>query len=172
MMNDVMFFWGGWEPVLRILVVTTLGYVWLVILVAGSGQRTLSSMRPFDFVITVTLGSAFGRVITATEVSLFEAVVAFAVLVALQWLFAVARSRGLRVTRLFDVEPALLYHRGETFERAMRRHRIAQPDLLGAVRKHGMGSLSEVEAIVLEKNGELAVIRRADVGEGEALPAD
>jgi uncharacterized membrane protein YcaP (DUF421 family) len=171
-MHDVMFFWGGWEPLLRILLVTTLGYIWLVVLVAGTGQRTLSDMTPFDFVITVTLGSAFGRVITATEVAVSEVLLAFAVLISLQWLLAIARSHGYRVTRLFDAEPALLYHRGEVVDQAMRRHRMSRTDLLGAARKHGMGSLTEVEAIVLESNGDLAVIGRGQAGDGEAIPSD
>ncbi|MGY6501477.1 MAG: DUF421 domain-containing protein [Acidimicrobiales bacterium] len=169
-MPDVMFLWDGWEPLLRILLVTTLGYVWLVLLVTRSGQRTLSDMTPFDFVITVTLGSAFGRVITATEVSLSEVVLAFAVLVALQWIFALARDRGFRITRLLHAEPALLYHRGEILEAAMRRHRIGEDDLLGAARKNGRGSLAEVDAIVLESNGDFAVIGTANAGDSSALP--
>ena len=171
-MNDVMFFWGGWDPLLRILVVTTLGYIWLVVLVVGTGQRTLSDMTPFDFVITVTLGSAFGRVITATEVAVSEVVLAFAVLMVLQWVLAYARGRGFRITQLFDAQPALLYHRGETVERAMRRHRLGRADLLGAARKQGMGSLADVEAIVLESNGNLSVIGREQVGDGETIPID
>lgn len=169
-MSDVMFLWGGWEPLLRILLVTTLGYLWLVLLVTRSGQRTLSDMTPFDFVITVTLGSAFGRVITAHEVAVPEVIVAFAVLVALQWAFAIARDRGFRVTRILHAEPTLLYHRGEILETAMHRHRIRPDDLLGAARKSGIGSLDDVEAIVLESNGDFAVIGVASAGDGSALP--
>jgi ribose/xylose/arabinose/galactoside ABC-type transport system permease subunit len=44
---------------------------------------TVSRMTPFDFVITVTLGSAFGRVLTAQEVALVEVFVAFGLLVVL-----------------------------------------------------------------------------------------
>lgn len=169
-MNDVMFFWAGWEPVLRVVVVTTLGYVWLVFVVANSGQRSLADMTPFDFVITVTLGSAFGRVITATEVAMPEIVVAFVMLVGLKWVFAASRARGLRITSLFDSEPALVFHRGEMMEAAMRRHRLGEQDLLGAVRKYGHGSLAEVEAIVMESNGDLAVIGREQAGDGDAIP--
>jgi uncharacterized membrane protein YcaP (DUF421 family) len=171
-MDDVMFFWGGWEPLARIVLVTTLGYIWLVMLVTRSGQRTLSDMTPFDFVITVTLGSAFGRVITATEVAMAEVVLAFAVLVALQWGAALARGRGLRITKLLEAEPSLMYHRGEVLHGAMRRHRINITDLSGAVRKSGMGSLAEAEAIVLESNGEFAVIAADRLGDGSAIPTD
>ena len=169
-MDDVMFFWGGWDPLLRILLVTTLGYIWLVLLVTRLGQRTLSDMTPFDFVITVTLGSAFGRVITATEVAVSEVVVAFAVLMALQWGVALARGQGFRIVKWLDAEPALLYHRGEILRGAMRRHGIKESDLLGAVRKNGMGSLTEAGAILLESNGQFAVIGADQIGDGSAIP--
>jgi uncharacterized membrane protein YcaP (DUF421 family) len=168
--NDVMFVWGGWDPILRILLITTLGYIWLVTLIARLGQRTLANMTPFDFVVTVTLGSAFGRVITAREVAASEVVVAFAVLMALQWGVALLRSRSRRITKVLESEPSLLYHRGQMVQRAMRRHRIDPTDLLGAVRRSGMGSLSEAVAIVLEPNGEFAVIGADQLGDGSALP--
>jgi uncharacterized membrane protein YcaP (DUF421 family) len=171
-MNDVMFFWGGWDPLARIALVSTLGYIWIVLLLTRSGPRTLSDMTPFDFVITVTLGSAFGRVITATEVSLTEVIVAFAVLVTLQWVAALARGRGFRITKLLEAEPSLLYHRGEILHGAMRRHRLNRTDLLGAVRKSGMGSLAEAQAIILESNGKVSVIGADQFGDGSAIPTD
>jgi uncharacterized membrane protein YcaP (DUF421 family) len=169
-MDDVSFFWGSWEPLVRIALVTTLGYLWLVLLVSRSGPRTLTTMTPFDFVITVTLGSAFGRVITAQDVPVSEVVLAFAVLVALQWVAAFARARSKGVTRLLDAEPTLLYHRGEVLPDAMRRHRITEKDLVGAARQHGMGDLAEAEAIVLEPSGGFAVIGPDQIGDSSAIP--
>ncbi len=171
-MDGVTFFWGGWEPLVRILLVTTLGYLWLVALISRLGQRVLATMTPLDFVITVTLGSAFGRVITAKEVAVAEIVVAFAVLVALQWLAASGRARGIRGSRFFDAEPALLYHGGTVVEAAMRRHRLTERDLIGAVRKEGKGSLAEVEVIVLEPSGDFSVIGPDELGDASAIPAE
>lgn len=171
-MDDVTFFWGGWEPLVRILLVTTLGYLWLVALISRLGQRALATMTPLDFVITVTLGSAFGRVITAKEVAVAEIVVAFSVLLALQWLAASGRARGLRAGRYFDAEPALLYHRGAVVEEAMRRHRLTEKDLIGAVRKEGKGSLGEVEVIVLEPSGDFSVIGPDELGDASAVPVE
>lgn len=169
-MDDTIFWWDGWEPVVRIVVVTTLGFVWLVFLVRGTGQRTLSKMSAFDFIIAVTLGSAFGRVVTASEVGIVEAFVAFATLVGLQWVFASWRARSERFTALVDADPELLYLRGRVIEPAMRRHRITEWDLLGAVRQNGMGALSEAEAIVFEPSGTFAVLSADQFGDGSAVP--
>jgi uncharacterized membrane protein YcaP (DUF421 family) len=168
--DDVAFWWDGWGPLVRIVLVTSLGYAWLIVLLRTTGQRTLAKMTPFDFLISVTLGSAFGRVITAQEVAVSEVFVAFAVLAALQWAAASARGRGLRISRLIDAEPSLLYHRGQMVEAAMRRHHITERDLVGAVRENGMGSLAEAEAIVLEAGGTFAVISPDQLGDGSALP--
>jgi uncharacterized membrane protein YcaP (DUF421 family) len=167
--DDVQFWWDGWEPLLRILLVGTLGYATLIALLRVSGQRTLARMTPFDFVITVTLGSAFGRVLTATEVSVAEMVLTFALLVGLRWLVAVLRERARWVDHLVDVEPTLLYHRGRVNEPALRRHRLREKDLLSAVRAEGMGSLAEAEAVVLESDGSFSIISPQQVGDASAL---
>lgn len=118
---DPVFVLDEWNAVLRILLVGTLGYVWLVLLLRGTGARTIAKMTPFDFVITVTLGSAFGRVLTAQEVGLVEVVVTFSLLVVLQWTFAFSRAQWPSFSRLVDVNPTLVAYRGVPVGRALRR---------------------------------------------------
>lgn len=168
-MDDVQFWWDGWEPVVRILLVGTLGYATLIALLRISGQRTLAKMTPFDFVITVTIGSAFGRVLTATEVSVTEMLVTFSLLVALQWVVALLRERFPRVHRLVDVQPVMLYHGGQVNERALKRHRLELSDLHSAARENGMGSLEEADAVVLQSDGTFAVMSPKQAGDGSAM---
>lgn len=166
---EVTFFYGGWEPIARILLVGSLGYLALVLLIRLSGRRTLARMRAFDFVITVALGAAFGRILTARQVALAEAVTAFALLVALQWLVATAQQRWPGFRRAITAPPALLYFRGDFLRDAMQRERISETELDGVARKNGVGSLAEVEAIVLEPDGRFAVIPTSSAGDGAAV---
>lgn len=168
-MTDPVVFWDGWEPVVRILVVGTLGYAWLVGILRITGPRNMAKMTPFDFVLTVTLGSAFGRVLTAQEVSVVEAFVAFSLLVGLQWLMAVLRQRSTAFGRLVDTGPTLLFHEGRPVESAMHRHRFTESDLHSAARENGLGSLDDVAVIVLQADGTFAVIQRAQLGDGSSV---
>lgn len=164
-------FWDGWDPVARILLIGTLGYVWLVLLLRASGARTLARMTPLDFVITVTLGSAFGRVLTASEVSLVEALVTFALLVALQWVFAFGRSRWSWFARAVDTRPTLVWHDDAPVRNALARHRLNASDLDSAAREKGFGSLDAVAAIVLQPDGQWAVVGKDAIGSGTTVPA-
>jgi uncharacterized membrane protein YcaP (DUF421 family) len=167
--DDIYFFWAGWDSILRILLVGTLGFVWIVLLLRVTGPRMMAKMTPFDFVITVTLGSAFGRALTAPDVAVADIIVTFALLVGLQWSFGVARARSNRFARVVDVGPSLLYHRGRPVNAALRRHRFTESDLHSAVRENGMGSLDEAEAIILQSDGTFAVISADKMGDGTSV---
>lgn len=169
-MNDVVYLFDGWAPLGRILVVGTLTYVALVLLLRVSGSRALASMNAFDFIVTVAIGAVFGRTLTAKEVALAEGVAALALLVALQYAVAWLQTRWAPFKGVLTNPPTLLYFRGSLLREAMRRQRVTEAELQAAVRKKQLGSLAEVEAIVLEPTGEFSVIE--SVGDGSALGKD
>lgn len=157
-MNEVIYFFSSWDPLGRILVVGTAMYVALVVLLRISGSRTLATMNAFDFIVTVAVGSAFGRVLTAKSVALAEAVVAFALLVGLQYAVAWLQSHWPFFTEVVTNPPTLLFFQGEFLRDSMRRQRVTETDLRAAARKKQFASLEEIEAIVLESNGTFSVI--------------
>ncbi|HEV2130733.1 MAG TPA: YetF domain-containing protein [Longimicrobiaceae bacterium] len=169
-MGPVVFFFGGWEPILRIAVVGTLGYVTLGLLLRLMGKRTLAQMNAFDFIVTVALGAAFGRTLTARSVAFAEAVAAFTLLVILQYAFSWFRLRSPTLARVLTAPPALLFFRGEFLRETMRREQVTELDLRSAIREHGVGSFEQVEAIVFEPDGTFAVIPADQAGDGSALP--
>jgi uncharacterized membrane protein YcaP (DUF421 family) len=167
--DRVTFFFGGWEPVARVLVVGTCAYVALILLLRVSGKRTLARMNAFDFLVTVALGAAFGRILTARSVALVEALAAFALLILLQFLTAWANQRSPRFARAVTSPPTLLFFRGRVLHDALRRERVTEAELRTALREHGAGSFEPVEAVVLESDGSFAVIRSSKAGDGSAL---
>lgn len=166
---DVTFLTNGIEPVLRVLFIAVTGYITLLVLLRFSGQRTLSQMTAFDLVITVTIGSAFGRVLTAREVALVEVVAAFAALIGLQLLVATLWGRSSAMRDRLHPKPALLYLDGEVVTASLRKHHLTEQDLVTAARQDGLGSLEEARAIVLEGNGSFAVISASQYGDGSAV---
>lgn len=124
-------------------------------------------MNAFDFIVTVAIGAAFGRSLTAKSVALAEAITAFALLLILQFVVGWVQLRSPRFERAITNPPSLLYFRDSFLREEMRNQRVTEDELRNAVRKHNGGSLSDVEAIVLETTGEVSVIET--VGDGSAL---
>lgn len=166
---DLSLLWDGWSPIWHTLIVGTVGYCVLVILLRITGPRTMSKMTPLDFVIAVTLGSAFGRTITAVDVSLVQAVVALVLLVGVQWLLAMARARWRFMRRALDSPPVLLFYDGELQHNALRKHRLTEFDVHTAARSAGNGSLIDVQAVVLQQDGTMGVISRSSMDDGSSV---
>lgn len=171
-MSEPIFF-DTWSGLGRTLLVGVSAYAALVLLLRISGKRTLSKMNAFDLIVTVALGSTLATVLLSKDVPLAEGVLAFLVLVCLQYLLAWGSSRSGRLAARFrdliKSEPALLLHRGRFLESALRRERIAQVEVLAALRNEGIADIQEVAAVVLETDGTFSVIRNADAKSAGSL---
>ncbi len=163
------YFWTGWPVIWHTLLIGIIGYLALVLMLRGTGPRTMAQMTPLDFVIAVTLGSAFGRVLTAKDVPLAQALVALALLVVLQWVLAAMRARWRFARRTLDSPPVLLYYDGEMQAHALRKHRLTEIDVHTAARQSGQGSLADVQAVVLQQDGSLGTIVTDAMGDGSSL---
>ena len=153
-----MFFFDSWLALVRVAVVGTLAYIGLVVLQRVSGKRTLSKMNAFDLVVTVALGSALATVLLSKTVALAEGLLAFALLMGLQWLVSWASVRSGFISRLVKAEPKLLVYRGKLLHDTMRGERVVESEILQAMRAQGIDSLAKVEALVLETDGNFSVV--------------
>jgi uncharacterized membrane protein YcaP (DUF421 family) len=66
-------------------------------------------------------------------------------------------------------EPTLLFYRGQFLRRAMEHEHVPEIEILAAIREQGIGSMEEVEAVVLEADSDFSVIRQSDKKSDSAL---
>ena len=150
--------------IVRTLVVGVLAYLALVAILRMSGKRTLSQMNAFDFVVTVALGSTLATVLLSRDVSLVQGVLAFLVLVGMQFAITWTSIRVGFVRRAAKSEPTALVFRGRVLPAAARRERVLEAELDAAVRKQGHAGLDAVDLVVLETDGSFSVVPRLEPG--------
>jgi uncharacterized membrane protein YcaP (DUF421 family) len=154
-------FFNDWFGLVRVATVGTLAYLAMVSLLRISGKRTLSKMNAFDLIVTVALGSTLANVLLSESVALAEGVLAFALLIGLQYLITWLSVRSERIEHLVKAEPTLIVFKGEFLESELRRQRVTKAEVETAIRSQGLGNLKEVGAVVLETDGTLTVTRQA-----------
>ncbi|MFN3442069.1 MAG: DUF421 domain-containing protein [Rhizobium rosettiformans] len=149
----------GWPGIARTLLVGTLAYVTLVLFLRISGKRTLSKLNAFDLVVTVALGSTLSAILLQESIALAEGATALGLLILLQYLVTFASVRSNSVAKLIRSEPTLIVRSGSFCHDAMMRQRITEDEIMSAVRSNGSQGLDEVEAVVLESDGTLSIIK-------------
>jgi uncharacterized membrane protein YcaP (DUF421 family) len=162
-------FFNGWEPLARVVVVGILAYIALIAILRISGKRTLAKMNAFDLIVTVALGSTLATVLLSRDVALAEGILAFGVLVLLQYAVAWLSVRSKKVSALVKSEPSLLFFQGQFLRQAMKDQRVVESEVWAAIRAQGMPSLDQVGGVVLETDGSFTVLPCGLDGEGNTL---
>ncbi len=157
-MNNLFF--SGWETLARTAIIALLAYPLMLVMVRVSGHRTLSRLNAFDLIVTVALGSTLASVITSRDIALAQGLLAFLILIFLQYTIAKSAAHWTRAESFINGEPKLLMHNGQFLHDAMRRERISEEEIKSAIRAAGHADISCVRAVVLETNGALSVVWR------------
>ncbi len=154
-------FFDTWDKLLRTLVIGVLAYSLLVLFLRLSGKRTLSKMNAFDLVVTVALGSTLATILLSKDVTLAQGALALLLLISMQFVVTWASVRSRRLRSLVTGEPTLLLYQGRLLPDAMRVARMTEDEMHAALRGAGAAAPDEVEAVVLETDGSLSVVRQA-----------
>ena len=153
------YFFDTWESLARTLVIGVLAYAALVLFLRISGKRTLSKLNAFDFIVTVALGSTLATVLLNKSVPLADGALAFAVLIGLQYAVTWSSVRAKWVRQGVTGEPSMLFYNGEFLPAALKYARVTEAEVRAAVRASGVADLSAVEAVVLETDGSVSVVK-------------
>ena len=155
-------FFDNFAGLARIIVAAVLAYAWLVLILRVSGKRSLAKLNAFDLVVTVALGSTLASVILSKDVPLLEGMLAFVVLAVLQWIVSRLSISSAWFKHLIRSDPRLLFEEGSYLDAAMAAERVTRSEVDAAIRGAGFGRLDAVGAVVLESDGSMSVIARAD----------
>jgi len=149
----------SWSGFGRVLLVGPLAYLALVAILRISGKRTLTKLNAFDLVVTVALGSTLATVLLTKSVALAEGVLAMALLVFLQFAVTWLAVRVSWVDGLIKSEPTLIVQKGRFLEQALLAQRLTKDEVLSALRSSGAVDLTDVDAVVLETDGSMSVLK-------------
>lgn len=161
-----MILFNDWNSLFRVLIIGVCAYIGLIVILRISGNRTLSKMNSYDFIITIALGSTFASAILDKNVALADALLAFTVLAGLQFITTWLSVRSATVDRLVKADPVLLFWNGQYLTHAMKRAHVTHEEVQAGMRQQGFGSMDEVGSVVLEANGKIVAVEKGEL----ALP--
>lgn len=147
-----------WEMILR----TTASFIILLILARLMGKKQISQLTFFHYVTGITIGSIAAEISVNAETHFFNGSIAliwWALLTVITNLLTV-KSKTAR--KLLDDKPTIIVLRGKISEQAMKKVRLTLNDLNMMLREQGIFSIKDVNYAILETNGELSVLKKAN----------
>ncbi|KST70003.1 DUF421 domain-containing protein [Mastigocoleus testarum] len=149
--------------------VGTLAYIAIIFLLRVSGKRTLSKWNSFDFIVTIAFGSILASLLLSTNTSLAQGILGFGLLILLQYIITWLSVRSNIIQKLVKAKPSLLLYQGKILHHILKQERVAEGEVLAALRSNGITAIEDAQAVILETDGSFSVIQQLGNGYASAL---
>ena len=148
---------------LTIFIRTVIIYLTLMLIMRLMGKRQIGELEISDLVTTFLLSEIASLPITDTSIPIIYAVIPMIVLLSFEVSSSWFLSRFPIFKNLLSARPAMLISNGKIVRREMLRARLSLDELIGELRQSGISDIDEVRYAILEQNGKITVIQKANV---------
>ncbi|NMM63742.1 DUF421 domain-containing protein [Clostridium sp. P21] len=137
-------------------------YILAIFLTRLVGRKLISQMTFFDFVMGVSMGAIIANTIVGPRFTVISAVTALISVTILTIITAYLHIKSFRVRKMVNSEPVTLVENGTIVEKNMKNIRLTIDELMMKLREKNTFNLGDVEFAIMETDGELSVLQKAD----------
>ncbi len=141
---------------------TIIIYFFTILSLRMLGKRQIGELEPSELVVTIIISEVAAAPIQDPALPVITSLLAIALLLILEVILSYCAYKNLTVRKIFFGTPSVFFEKGKINQKEMEKQRFNLNDLMETVRNTGSTSLSEVEYIIMETNGNVSVIPKND----------
>ncbi len=150
------------------MLILTIRTLFLYLLVVASmrvmGKRQIGEMQPSELVVAIMISDLASVPMQSIDIPLLSGIVPVLTLLVGEVTMSFICLKSRRARRYITGEPSIVVYKGHVNEGELERLRFNLNDLLEQLRIAGYADISEVQAAVLETNGQLSVLQKTKNG--------
>lgn len=137
-------------------------YGFLLVLFRLVGQRTLSELSTFDFILLLIVSEAAQNALIGDDFSVVTGMTVILTLVMLDVGLSILKRRSPRAEKLAEGTPLVLVDHGRLLQERLAKTYVTESDVLQAARQtQGLERLDQIKYAVLETSGGISIIPMA-----------
>lgn len=141
---------------------TVIIYILLVIIMRLMGKRQIGELEISDLVTTFLISEIASLPVTEPEIPLSHAVIPITTLLVFEVSISMLISRFPKIKSLLSSRPSTLIRNGELCQKAIKDSRLSFDELFSNLRQQGVDDVKQIKYAILEQNGKISVIQKAD----------
>ncbi len=151
-----------WLDLLQVALTATLSLILLFVLTKLMGNKQISQLSMFDYIVGITIGSIAAELATELENPLYPATAAL-IYALCAFGISVLTSKSMVARRLFTGVPIILLDGGVIYRENLKRARFDLGDFLALCRIAGFFDPSEIQVAILEENGTVSFLPKSEL---------
>ena len=145
-----------------IFVRTLVIYLFLTAAMRLMGKRQIGELEVSELITTLLISEISTLPIENPDIPVLHAVIPVVTLTTLEVVMATLLARSPALRQKLETAPSMLICRGNLDQAELVRNRMSVEELFAGLRQQGIADPGEVYYAIMEKNGQLSVIPKAE----------
>ena len=145
-----------------ILIRTIIVYAFLMTAIKMMGKRQIGEIQVSEFVITILISELIGYSVMDGDIPLIYMVIPIITLIAAEVIISYIGTKSKTVKAILGPSPCMLIEKGEIKQENLKNVRFTINELISEIRLKGYSDITEIDYAILEPNGKLSVISKAE----------
>lgn len=157
--------WGKISMVIRMtinFIRAAIIYIFVIIAVRLMGKRQVGELKPHELVITILVSSVASIPLEENSMPLTNCLVPIFLFISLEILAGAVSVKSLWFRNLIQGKPIFVIRNGKLDQKKLKDLRFTVDDLVDALRQKNIFDISEVADAVIETNGTISVLPKAE----------
>lgn len=137
-------------------------YVVIIIAVRLMGKRQVGELKPHELVITILISAIAVIPLEENSMPLANCLVPILLFVSLEIIMSVISMKSLWFGNLLQGRPIFIIRQGKLDQKKLKQLRLTMDDVVDALRQKDIFDISQVEDAVIETNGSISVLPKAE----------
>lgn len=144
--------------ILKIVILSFSSIIVLFILTKLMGNREISQLNMFDYVVGITIGSIAAEMATSLENSFMEPLVAMIIYALITILISFINAKSLRARKIITGKSSIIFDNGKFNLKNLKKSKFDINEFLMQCRINGYFNLNDIQTAILEPNGKLSFL--------------
>lgn len=137
-------------------------YIFVIFAVRIMGKRQVGELKPHELVITILVSSVASIPLEENSMPLANCLVPILLLISFEILVSALSMKSLHFRNLIQGKPIFIIRNGKLDQKKLKDLRFTIDDIVDALRQKDIFDMSEVEDAVIETNGTISVLPKAE----------
>ncbi len=144
--------------ILKIIALSFSSFIVLFILTKLMGNREMSQLSMFDYIIGITIGSIAAEMSTSLEDHFTEPLIAMIIYALGSIIISILGNHSIKARRIISGSTLILYDNSKIYFKNLKKAKIDVNEFLMQCRINGYFNLSDIQTAILESNGKISFI--------------
>lgn len=147
--------------IIKIISLSLGSLVILFVLTKIMGNREMSQLTMFDYIVSITIGSIAAEMSTSLENNFVEPAVAMLIYGIVSFSISFFTCKSLNMRRFFAGKAKILLDNGKLYRKNFKSAKLDLNEFLMECRINGYFNLSDIQTAILEPNGKISFLAKS-----------